>query len=582
MREVVIVGAARTPIGSFQGELAPLKAPELGEVAIAEALERAGASPGDVDEVFMGCVLPAGVGQAPARQASIFAGLPNSGAVHHDQQGVRLGPQGGDARRAQAIAAGEADVVVAGGMESMSNVPYYLPTARAGMRMGNQTVVDGMIHDGLWDAYNNFHMGNCAELCARGEGDRPRGAGRVRRRVATSARWRRRRRARSRPRSSPSRCRSARARPSGVDADEEPEQRRHREARRRCSRRSRRTARSPRATRRRSTTAPRRWCCAAPTSRRRAAGSRWRAFVAMAQARAGARVVHHRAGGGDRARARQGQARTRRRRPVGDQRGVRGRRRSPTTSCSGSTPSEVNVRRRRGGARPSRSAPRARASWRRCCTRWQAQGARRGVRVAVHRRRRRRRAASWSADVTRQPGSASSAPGRWGSGIAQVAAQAGHRRRSSSTRSASCAEQGRERRSTPPLDRLVEKGKLDGRASATQAMARIQPWPTATPASRAATSSSRRRPRIRSSRTKIFQELDEVGEPGAILASNTSSISITAARRATKRPGAGDRHALHEPGAGDEAGRDRARPGHRRRDLRGGVGRWRSASARRW
>ncbi|MGZ3443605.1 MAG: acetyl-CoA C-acyltransferase, partial [Polyangia bacterium] len=166
MREVVIVGAARTPIGSFQGELAPLKAPELGKVAIAEALKRAGASPGDVNEVFMGCVLPAGVGQAPARQASIFAGLPKevpcttiNKVCGSGLKAVMLG--------AQAIMSGEADVVVAGGMESMSNVPYYLPTARTGMRMGNQTVVDGMIHDGLWDVYNNFHMGIAAELCAR-------------------------------------------------------------------------------------------------------------------------------------------------------------------------------------------------------------------------------------------------------------------------------------------------------------------------------------------------------------------------------------------------------------------------------
>ncbi|HXU72884.1 MAG TPA: acetyl-CoA C-acyltransferase [Polyangia bacterium] len=166
MREVVIVGAARTPIGSFQGELAPVKAPELGKAAIVEALRRAGVSPNDVNEVFMGCVLPAGVGQAPARQASIFAGLPKevpcttiNKVCGSGLKAVMLG--------AQAIMAGEADVVVAGGMESMSNVPYYLPTARAGMRMGNQVAVDGMIQDGLWDVYNNFHMGTAAELCAR-------------------------------------------------------------------------------------------------------------------------------------------------------------------------------------------------------------------------------------------------------------------------------------------------------------------------------------------------------------------------------------------------------------------------------
>jgi acetyl-CoA C-acetyltransferase len=166
MREVVIVGAARTPIGSFQGELAPLRAPELGKIAIQEALRRAGVGADDVSEVFMGCVLPAGVGQAPARQAAIFAGLPNTvpcttvnKVCGSGLKAVMLG--------AQAIACGEADVVVAGGMESMSNVPYYLPAARAGMRMGNSQVIDGMIHDGLWDVYNNFHMGTAAELCAK-------------------------------------------------------------------------------------------------------------------------------------------------------------------------------------------------------------------------------------------------------------------------------------------------------------------------------------------------------------------------------------------------------------------------------
>src|SRR4051794_37579086 len=148
MREVVIVGAARTPIGSFQGELAPLKAPELGKVAIAEALKRSGVSPNEVDEVLMGCVLPAGVGQAPARQAALFAGLaqetPCTTVNKVCGSGLKAAMLG-----AQTIMTGNGDVVVAGGMESMSNVPYYLPTARTGMRMGNATVIDGMIHDGL-------------------------------------------------------------------------------------------------------------------------------------------------------------------------------------------------------------------------------------------------------------------------------------------------------------------------------------------------------------------------------------------------------------------------------------------------
>ena len=167
MREVVIVGAARTPIGSFQGELAPLKAPELGKVAIAEALKRAGVAAGDVDEVFMGCVLPAGVGQAPARQAAIFAGLPNSGALHDRQQGVRLGAQGGDARRA-------GDRAAATPMWSSPAAWSRCRTCRTTCRRratacawATRQVVDGMIHDGLWDVYNNFHMGTAAELCAR-------------------------------------------------------------------------------------------------------------------------------------------------------------------------------------------------------------------------------------------------------------------------------------------------------------------------------------------------------------------------------------------------------------------------------
>ncbi len=166
MREVVIVGAARTPIGSFLGELSGLKAPELGAIAIKEALSRARVAPADVGEVLMGCVLSAGIGQAPARQAAIFAGLPNSVPC------MTLNKVCGSGLKAvmlaaQAVALGDADIVVAGGMESMSNTPYYLPGARTGYRMGHQQAVDGMILDGLWDPYNNFHMGNAAELCAK-------------------------------------------------------------------------------------------------------------------------------------------------------------------------------------------------------------------------------------------------------------------------------------------------------------------------------------------------------------------------------------------------------------------------------
>ncbi len=166
MRNVVIAATARTPIGSFQGELASLPAPQLGSLAIRGALARA-AIPGElVGEVYMGCVLPAGQGQAPARQASIRAGVPSSvGAVTINKvcgSGLKAVVFG-----ANAVAVGDHDVVVAGGMESMSNAPYLLPKAREGYRLGHAQVLDSLIHDGLWDAYGDVHMGDCAELCAR-------------------------------------------------------------------------------------------------------------------------------------------------------------------------------------------------------------------------------------------------------------------------------------------------------------------------------------------------------------------------------------------------------------------------------
>lgn len=163
---VYIVSAARTPIGAFLGALSTLPAPRLGAAAIEAALSRAKVPADRVGEVFMGNVLSAGIGQAPARQAAIYANIPKSvpattvGKVcGSGMQAVILG--------AKSIALGDAEVVVAGGMESMSNVPYYLPQARGGYRMGNGQIVDGMIHDGLWDPYGNFHMGNAGELCAR-------------------------------------------------------------------------------------------------------------------------------------------------------------------------------------------------------------------------------------------------------------------------------------------------------------------------------------------------------------------------------------------------------------------------------
>ena len=163
---IYIVGAARTPIGAFLGSLSSLAAPRLGAVAIEAALAKAKVAPEQVGEVFMGNVLTAGIGQAPARQAAIYAKIPNTvpattvGKVcGSGMQAVIFG--------AKTIALGDADIVVAGGMESMSNVPYLMPAARSGARMGNTTMIDGMIHDGLWDPYGNVHMGNCGELCAK-------------------------------------------------------------------------------------------------------------------------------------------------------------------------------------------------------------------------------------------------------------------------------------------------------------------------------------------------------------------------------------------------------------------------------
>ncbi|WP_324668495.1 thiolase family protein [Geochorda subterranea] len=169
MREAVIVGAARTPIGAFLGVLSALSAPQLGASAIRGAVERSGVRPEDVDEVIMGNVLGAGLGQAPARQAALLAGLPRGVPC------LTINKMCGSGLKAvmlaaQAIASGDADVVVAGGMESMSNAPYVVQGARAGLRMGHGRLVDTMIHDGLWDVYNDCHMGSCAELLAERRG----------------------------------------------------------------------------------------------------------------------------------------------------------------------------------------------------------------------------------------------------------------------------------------------------------------------------------------------------------------------------------------------------------------------------
>ncbi len=166
MREVVIVGAARTPIGSFLGSLAKVSATKLGSIAIEAALTRAGVSAEDVEEVLMGCVLPAGLGQAPARQAALGAGLPQSVPCTTINKVCGSGLKT-VILAAQAISNGDINIAVAGGMESMSNAPHLLPKLRGGVKMGGIQALDSMVHDGLWDVYNDQHMGNCAELCAR-------------------------------------------------------------------------------------------------------------------------------------------------------------------------------------------------------------------------------------------------------------------------------------------------------------------------------------------------------------------------------------------------------------------------------
>ncbi len=165
MKEVFIVSIARTPIGSFSGTLSPVPATQLGATVIKAALERAKVKAEQVQEVYMGNVISANLGQAPANQASLYAGLPNTvpcttvnKVCASGMKAIMLG--------AQSILLGDNDVVVAGGMESMSNIPYYLDKARNGYRLGNGAVIDGVLRDGLWDPYKDFHMGNAAEICA--------------------------------------------------------------------------------------------------------------------------------------------------------------------------------------------------------------------------------------------------------------------------------------------------------------------------------------------------------------------------------------------------------------------------------
>ncbi len=166
MRKVVIVSAKRTPIGSFMGQLSSLKVTELGKIVIQALLDECKINKDDIDEVIMGNVLPAGVGQAPARQAALSAGLPDK------TECLTINKMCGSGLKAvmiadQAIKCGDADTIIAGGMESMSNVPYLIPGARSGYRLGNAALIDSMVTDGLWDVYNDIHMGSCAEKCAK-------------------------------------------------------------------------------------------------------------------------------------------------------------------------------------------------------------------------------------------------------------------------------------------------------------------------------------------------------------------------------------------------------------------------------
>lgn len=163
---VVIASACRTPIGAFNGALSALTAPQLGSVAVREALSRAGLTGAEVSEVILGEVLTAGVGQAPARQASLGAGLPDTVPCTTINKVCGSGLKS-VMLAAQAIRTGDAEIVVAGGMESMSNAPYLLDKARAGYRLGHGVLTDSLLKDGLWDVYNDFHMGDAAELCAK-------------------------------------------------------------------------------------------------------------------------------------------------------------------------------------------------------------------------------------------------------------------------------------------------------------------------------------------------------------------------------------------------------------------------------
>ena len=165
MEEIVIVSAVRTPVGKFQGSLSDIPATRLGAIAVREAVHRAGLDPAQVDECIMGNVVAAGLGQNPARQAALYGGLANEVSALTINKVCGSGLKA-VALAAQAVQTGNAEIVVAGGMESMTNAPYLLPNARSGFRMGNAVAVDSMVHDGLWDIFNDYHMGLTGENVA--------------------------------------------------------------------------------------------------------------------------------------------------------------------------------------------------------------------------------------------------------------------------------------------------------------------------------------------------------------------------------------------------------------------------------
>ena len=166
MQEVYIVAAVRTPMGSFGGSLSAISATQLGAIAIKGALAKINLDPNKVEEVYMGNVLQANLGQAPARQAAIFAGLPNTVPATTVNKVCASGMKA-VMLAAQSIMLGDNDIVVAGGMENMSGVPYYLDKARFGAKLGDAKMIDGLVKDGLTDVYNNYHMGNAADMCAK-------------------------------------------------------------------------------------------------------------------------------------------------------------------------------------------------------------------------------------------------------------------------------------------------------------------------------------------------------------------------------------------------------------------------------